>query len=50
MRLEDAIEIWLASNSKLSFKNWLKLQGLEIVGNGVVLIKLDLRRVDLVKR
>jgi len=48
MQIQQALEIWLKSRTKLSFKQWLKKQNLTL-SNKIVLIIIDLSQVDLVK-
>lgn len=48
MKLRDAIEIWLNSETNKSFLEWLEEKGLALYGDGFVMV--NLRVVDLVKK
>ena len=48
MQIQEALEIWLRSRTKLSFKQWLKKQGLTVTKKIVIMI-IDIDQVDLIK-
>jgi len=48
MRVQDAVEIWLRSKTRLSFKAWLRMQGLTVTDD-IVILTLPIDKVDIVK-
>jgi len=48
MRVQDAVEIWLRSKTRLSFKAWLRMQGLTVTDD-IVILTLPIDRVDIIK-